>query len=162
MKIYYINGYDGENSIKPKQLSQILETEVQHIIYNYKENNILEIANKCKDADLIIASSTGAYIARKICFDNTIPLISLNPVTNLEETFKKLGIPKPKIEELPKNYSLCELILINKDDELIDYKTTSAQFPNKSKVFETGGHRFENILDEDVKEAIKDFLKYIF
>lgn len=162
MKVAYINGFKGENSSKPKKLSKILGLTVDHIVYDYNKNNIQKIEDKAKNYDVIIASSTGAYIARSIAEKHNIALISLNPVINLEKTFKKLNV---KVPDIPKpNYDILleEIVLLNKDDELIDYREAEEIFKKKNqcKVYEKGGHRFENL--EEVAEDIKEFLKFLF
>ena len=156
MKIYYINGYNGENSNKPKILENMLNTEIKHIVYDYSKNNIKEIEELSKDADLIIASSTGAYIARTICFNHNIPLVSLNPVIDLDKTFKKLNVKTPNIPRLPDNYLLSEIVFVTEDDELIDHRETFLKFPTRTKIY-PGTHRFEtlNLIKNDLLEFIK-------
>jgi predicted esterase YcpF (UPF0227 family) len=54
---------------------------------------------------------------------------------------------------------LEELVILSKDDEIIDYKDTLEKYSN-CVVLESGGHRLENI--EDVKEEIQEFVNRIF
>jgi len=159
MKIYYINGYKGNNSNKPKILSDILNEDINHVVYDYDKNNLKEIYEKVKDADLIIGSSTGAYLIRDFCFNNSVPLISINPVINIKETFNKIGVPVPEIPEHNFRKNIQELVLVTEDDELIDYKDT-IKLLNNVKSFEDGGHRFKNL--ERVKDDILEFIKFIY
>lgn len=159
MKIYYINGYKGENSEKSHEFEKMLGVNIQHVVYKYGETKYEDIVEKVKDADLIIGSSTGAYIARSICESYNITLISLNPVINLENTFAKLNVKEPILPK-PKFSKLSELVLLNKDDELIDYKEALSLFKNQCKVFEKGGHRFLNL--KQTKEDVLEFIKYLF
>ena len=159
MKIYYINGYKGNNSSKPKILSNILNKDINHVVYDYDKNNIEEIYEKVKDADLIIGSSTGAYLIRDFCFDNSVPLISINPVINIKETFNKIGVPVPEIPEHNFRKNIQELVLVTEDDELINYKDTIKKL-NNVKSFKDGGHRFKNL--ERVKNDILEFIKFIY
>lgn len=163
MKIAYINGYNGENSNKPKDLSKILNMTVDHIVYDYKENNIEEIKVLAKNYDLIIGSSTGAYIARDICFDLNIPLISLNPVIDLEKTFKELGVKTPNIAKHNFTKVLEEIIFLNEDDELIDFEKSLKLFSDKNAeivIFDNGTHRFNNLVD--IKEHTLDFIRRVY
>ena len=158
--IFYINGYraNGESS-KHIKLTQLLNMEVKLAKYIYKENNIEEIRETVKDADLIIASSTGAYLARDICYGYNIPLISLNPVIDLQETFSKIGVKAPNIKN-GNSKNLLELIICTKDDELIDYKKTLELFKDKRvTLIKNGGHRM--IYLEPIKDDILDFIKSI-
>lgn len=167
MKIVYINGYKGETSSKVNTLEKMLGETITRGIYIYSNNeedtdaNIKHIKEVCADADLIIGSSTGAYIARHIAHYYNLPLISLNPVIDLEETFNKIGVKAPSLLKyrLDDNYLLEELVLLNKDDELIDYKPT-VELRHNCRVYEKGGHRFENLTE--TKEEMLDFIRRIF
>lgn len=89
MKILYINGYQGSNK-KAKILEKMLNFNIDFLYVDYdKEIDYKSLEEQAKDYDLIIGSSTGSYLGRSICERNNIPLISLNPVINLEETFDK-------------------------------------------------------------------------
>lgn len=163
MKIAYINGYKGEKSKKYSELSKILNINIDHIVYKYSENNIDEIKEQAKDYDIIIASSTGAYIARDICFELNIPLISLNPVIDIFETFGKIGEPAPNIK--PHNFAkvLEEIVFLNKDDELVDYNKSKELFDKKNTwtvSFNKGTHRFNNLVD--TKDYIFSFLNKVY
>jgi len=155
MNIIYINGYKGEKSSKAKKLSKLLHLDIEHVVYNFDKNNIDEITEKSKKADIIIGSSTGAFIGRIIAEKYDIPLISLNPVVDLEKTFRKIGVPVPDIPS-PIYARIGQLNLVNKDDDLIDYTETVSTFPN-CKIYEKGGHRFSNL--EETKEDILNFIK---
>jgi len=158
MKIAYINGYNPNKIYKGTkhiELSNYLNNKVDLIEYKYYDNNLEEIEEKAKDYDLIIASSTGAYLARNICYKHNILLVSLNPVIDLEHTFKKLNVPKPNIPN-GIDKSLKELILVNKDDELIHYKNTLDLFGTRVKVLDKGTHRFYNL--EEGSKYIKEFI----
>ncbi len=159
MKIYYINGYNGfGKSTKNVKLTELLGEPVILAEYRYEDNNIEEIRETVKDADLIISASTGSYIARKICWDYNIPLVSLNPVIDLERTFKKLNVKVPDIEGLPNNRIIEELILCNNGDELIDCDKTKELFPN-SIILPGGDHRFSNL--EDAIPYINEFKNHL-
>jgi len=145
-KIYYINGYNESvyTGTKYKELSKLLNEDIVLAEYKYNENNLSEIEEKVKNADVIIASSTGAYLARNICYKHNIPLISLNPVIDLEKTFNDMNVEVPNIEN-GDDKNLKELILVTKDDELIPYMNTIKKYPLKSVIIEEGGHKFEKV-----------------
>jgi len=162
MKVVYINGFNGHNSNKPKKLSEILNINIEHIkLYIDEDGNINyeDIKEKSKNADLIIASSTGAYVAQKICYEYNIPLVSLNGILTydeLEKVFKKLN-HKIKFEDYGR-VSIERLILVNKDDDLVD-PNHSLGLGGIRVLFERGGHRFENL--EETKNFILDFINHI-
>ena len=146
-KIVFINGYSGENSKKPQVLSELLGLKIEFISVDYDKLNdeiYKSIVNRTKKADIVIGSSTGSYLGRKICEEYNITLISFNPVIDIEETFRKMNVVAPKLPK-PEFTLLEEFILVSDDDELIDYKYTVKKFPNQVEVFSGGGHRFTNI-----------------
>jgi len=157
MKIVYINGFKGEASNKPIEFAKLLETEIEHIKFIVNPDgttNVDEVTELAKDADLIIASSTGGYIAIEIAYNFNIPLITTNAITNynmLLETFKKLD---HKID-LPdyRNVIIAHLSLVNADDELIEH---DLNILGEVVVFNKGGHRFTNL--EETIPYIKDFM----
>ena len=166
MKIVYINGFGGENSNKPKVLSNMFDCDVYHLKLKFDNGTIntdyLDCYFEDNDVDLIVGSSTGAYIARYYADKFNTPLISINPVIDYKKTFDRIGYTlelEEKFQNL-NNLSLSNLILLNEDDELIDYKDTLEELKGYFKVYPKGGHRFENLLD--TKKDIYDFLKYLF
>jgi len=161
-KIVFLNGYGGENSKKPEILSTLLNLDIEFIPVNYDKMDdkmYEDIVNRTKDADIIIGSSTGSYLGRKICEEYNISLISFNPVIDIEETFKRMNIIPPKLPK-PSFYLLCEVIFVNDDDELIDYQQTMKKIPNQVKVFNGGGHRFTNI--EQSIPYVKEFIRSLW
>ncbi len=163
LKIAYINGYGGTGG-KAKKLTTILSHKVQPFVIDW-DNFTPQIDQKIRKQlkqggyDVIIAPSTGGYYARDVCHKLDIALIALNPVVDIKKTFAKIDRPEkhpPKIEyyEGP----LKELVIVNKDDILINYKDTKAKFKN-TKVYNKGGHRFENLAE--VKKDVISFLKTI-
>ena len=168
MKIIYINGFMGENSTKPQKLSQILNEKVEHLKLTFTEGEINEqvldeyFEMEHSNIKYIIGASTGSYIARYYAHKYSLPLISLNPVVDIEKTFSLLNYElklSDKFQDV-NNLLVKNLIFLNKDDELIDFKQTYKYFSQKSKIilFNKGGHRFTNLDDIKIKH-IKAFFK---
>jgi len=165
MKIVYVNGLHGEKSTKPKKLSDILNREITHIVYDYEKHQGLYIedlfdALDKEQPDVIIASSTGAYLVREYCFTRSVALIALNPVIDIEKTFRQIeeNIDIPYQYMTKYNHSISELVLVNLDDEVINPEET-IQTLNNVLVFEKGGHRFSNL--EETKGEIEHFLNFL-
>ena len=161
LKIFYVNGYGGENSNKPEVLSKMLNTKVTHFKVDYNKLETLNLS-ELKSANLIIASSTGSYLARKVCEDNNIPLVSVNPIINenvLKTTFKKLNADVPKID-VPRGLLLDEIIFVTADDELIDYQKAKLSKSDNIVVFNKGGHRFLNM--ERIQPKLLEFMKFLY
>jgi len=159
MKILYINGYNGTKN-KSIILSKILNANVDCKLIDYDNFEYKEFEIFAKNYDLIIGSSTGAYLGRVICEKFNIPLISINPVINLEKTFKKLNA---KVPNIPKVEFLCleELVLLGINDDLIDPYKTKEKLKNHSKIiFKDADHKFSNL--EDCENEIIEFIKYLF
>lgn len=160
MKICYINGYQGEQSSKPKYLGNLLGLDI-HQIKLYVENgsiNLLDIEEQIKDQDLIISSSTGSYISRYFSFKYNIPVIMLNPVLDFIETFKKINVPCDIPAEFHGSFLLEHLVFINRDDELIDFSNINTIYSNVVE-FQSGGHRFTNL--DEIIPFILDFINKI-
>ena len=163
--IYYINGWNGKNSTKAKKLTQYLHTEVKHLVFdNNNYNEIKKIIGKnALDIDMLITSSTSSYIAQRLCYENNIKLVSINPVIDIHNTFNKMGEKIP--EDIPINdclYGISQLVLINKDDTLIDWNQTFELYKNNYhvEVFEKGGHKSENL--EEMSRYIVKYIDAIF
>ena len=166
MKIAYINGYLGENSTKPKILSSLLDIKIDHLIWDHKDKeSIKKITKLAKDYDLIIASSTGAYIARGICEMYNIPLVSLNPVVDIDDAIKLIESNGNALYSDDINSTgdekLSEIVFVTADDELLNYKKAINKYDNVLVINE-GGHRFNNLkaITTDLKMFIKHAVLY--
>ncbi len=160
-KIVYINGYGGTGG-KAKKIAKIINKPIDSIVIDWDKFNSTvdkEVRQKIKDGgyDVILASSTGGYYARAVAKDLGLGLISLNPVIDIDKTFSKIDRGNKKIPNIKYfDGPLDEIVLVNKDDALIDYKDTQRKFKN-TKVYNSGGHRFENL--PDIKVDVLKFLK---
>jgi len=146
INIVYINGYKGKNSSKAKILKE--KYNATHIVLE-DEFNPNEVCQKLQELepDIIIASSTGCYVADSCSYDKGV-FIYLNPLVDLDDLKKIADITNLKnLSSKEKN----RVVLVNQDDELLDYKKTVEHYENV-KIFENGGHRFKNL--EDLVEII--------
>jgi len=141
MKIAYINGFNGENSSKAKILKEKYNAE--HIVLK-NDFNPKEVCQKLEEfqPDIVIASSTGCFVVDSCKYDKA-KFIYLNPLVDLEDLAKLTDISK--LKNL-KTYQKEIIVLVNEDDELLDYKKAYEKY-NKIFSFKKGGHRFENIDD---------------
>jgi len=147
------------HSDKPRILSEYLGREVKFIPIDYtKNNNYEELSTILQDADFIIASSTGAVFGRYVAHKYNISLISLNPVISIEKTFTKMGVPVPLIPD--SDAVLSEIVFINKDDGLINYRDTLKKYKKRAVVFNVGGHGFFNLIE--TIPPMKKFMKENF
>ncbi len=187
LKIAYINGYKGENSNKPSILSELLGINIDHIKIEYNSKYLgdilkdVETSIETKKYDLIIASSTGAYLARYYCDKYNIPLVSINPIIDLNVLYKiaeEKEIVKiisnfvhktntAETAETTETEHLVEVILINEDDELISSNKTVEFCENNNimyKLYKNGGHRFTNLSDVNeshkIAKDLKTFISY--
>ena len=150
-KIVYINGYKGQNSKKAKLFKEKLNAI--HIVLNDQFNTIevCEQLNLIKP-DIIIASSTGCYVADCCEYDDGI-FVYLNPLIDLDDLAKLTDVSS--LRELTRK-DKNTIVLVNEDDELLDYKKAIKMY-NNIKIFKYGGHRFKNI--EDLMKVILELIK---
>jgi len=142
IKIAYINGYNGRNSNKAKILKQ--KYNATHIVLKNKLN-IDKVCKKLKKLkpDIVVASSTGCYVADRCKYDKAI-FIYLNPLTEIE-FLEKLGANISHLKKTP-TYKKNRIVLLNKDDELLDYKKAKQFYKDENVfIFKSGGHKFNNI-----------------
>ena len=144
MKIAYINGYNGENSNKAKILKE--KYNATHIVLK----NTINIDEVCKELDkikpdIVVASSTGCYVADRCKYNNAI-FIYLNPLIDIK-FLEKLGADISHINPTP-SYKKNRIILLNEDDELLDYKKAKEYYKDDNVyIFKKGKHKFENMDD---------------
>ena len=169
MKVIYINGFMGENSTKPQKLSKLLNEEVEHLKLIFQDGKINEqdldifFEKEHKNIKYIISVSIGSYISRYYANKYFLGLISLNPIVELEKTFALLNYKltlSDKFKDV-NTLSVNNLIFLNKDDEVLDYKQTYKTFYKHSKIilFNRGGHKFTNLSDINLKSIEKYFRK---
>lgn len=161
MKILYINGLkeNPELSKTYLYLKEHLNDEVIPCNWHYENGiNVKEIEKCIKEhnPDIIIASSTGALIAEN--FD--IPKILINPVIERKDLEKLF--PEKDFSNLPervKKFGNERIIILSKNDELLDYKKAINEYKNDKIVLVDDKHRLENkeVILKEVEE-LKSFL----
>jgi predicted esterase YcpF (UPF0227 family) len=157
MKIAYINGFNGQNSSKAEWLKK--HFNATHIVLE-NHLNIDEVCKKLKllKPDIVIASSTGGYIADRCEYDEGV-FIYLNPLVEIDRLKTNYGVDVDYVKS-KKVYPKKRIVLLNKDDELLDYKKAKEYYKNDNLfLFEKGGHRFKNL--DDLKEVLQNIEVYL-
>jgi len=161
MKILYINGFKEtpKESNTYKFLKENLTDEIVNCNWYYNNGIDIDRIKNCIDKenpDIIIASSTGGLIADS--FD--IPKILINPVierNDLEKLF-----PDKDFSNLPEqveHYGNIRIVILGKNDELLDYKKAEKEYKNDKVILVNDNHKLNNksiILNEinNLKEFI--------
>jgi len=162
MKILYINGFKESPQLSStyKYLKENLPNDEVIPCNWYYDNGIdIEKIKKCikeNKPDIIVASSTGVLIADS--FD--IPKILINPVVDrkdLENIYSEKDFSN--LPNKPEHYGNIRIVILGKNDELLDYKKALNEYKNDKIVLVDDGHRLENkeIILKEIKE-LKDFL----
>lgn len=150
-KVVYINGYKGQNSTKAIFLKD--KYNATHIVLKdeFNPDEVCEQLSKIAP-EVIIASSTGCFVADSCKYANGVfvylnPLIDLDDLAQLTDT-TKLQHLTPKQKKI--------IVLINEDDELLDYKKAFKKYTDV-RSFKQGGHRFKN--RDDFIKIVDELLK---
>jgi predicted esterase YcpF (UPF0227 family) len=124
---------------------------------------------------ILIGASLGGFYASYLAQKHNLKAVLINPSTNphkkakkfigLHERYcdgKKFEVTKKDIKDLEKLYVKKPngkyLVLLQSEDEVIDYKIALKKYKNQKVVVEYGGnHRFENI--NDYFSMIENFIK---
>ena len=160
IKITYINGYKGSSSSKAKFLSD--KYNATHIILkdSFNIDEICKALNEIQP-DIVIASSTGCFVVDN-CNYNDATFIYLNPLVDLNDLVK-IGADTTNLKNLH-TIEKKPLVLLNKDDELLDYTKAIKKY-NNTTIFKNGGHRFTNtgdlikVIDKIKKHKVKNEAK---
>jgi len=150
IKIVYINGYKGSNSSKAKFLYE--KYNAKHIVLQ-NDFNIYEVCKTLNELkpNIVVASSTGCFVTDSCNYNDAI-FIYLNPLVELDDLVK-IGADITNLKNLTK-IEKKPIVLLNKDDKLLDYKKAMQKY-NNIITFEKGGHKFKN-----TKDLIKIIDKY--
>lgn len=172
MKYFYIHGFGSSaDSETRKQLEAELGEPVVGLTYDYTEpkNFIVDmfkqIDNHLRFSDVrivIFASSLGAYVAQRISYYYQGSIFVLyNPSTKPEDTLGKYGVSQEVLDrycQLPlepiTSTSVSRIVILSKDDEVLDYKVAEDLFSKSARIVHTtGGHR---MTPENIKLLVKE------
>lgn len=95
---------------------------------------------------VLVGTSLGGYWATRMSNRFLVPALVINPSCRPATTLSavELAIEYPDLEV---DLGIPRMVLLAKDDEVLDYKLALKLFENKAqvKLFEKGGHRFQEI-----------------
>lgn len=166
MNILYIHGFGSRfkpQSDKVKSLSSlgivhgvdIDYTDSRSVITQQLKDIIIQ-----KDIELLVGTSMGGYFSAELGRSFGLPYVMINPVMNPSVSLDKYigegvdyyGRPYHLEESTVEEYDQMMLenqhglLLLDKGDELIDYRETERLLPDtQTLVFEGGSHRFDHI-----------------
>lgn len=176
MNILYIHGFGSKfkpQSDKVKSLSSLGVVFGIDIDYTDRRSVITQQLRDViiqKDIELLVGTSMGGYFSAEVGLMVGLPYVMINPAMNPRTTLSKYigedvdyyGRPYhlkgSTVEEydqmaLEKQHGL---LLLDKGDELIDYRETVRLLPDiQTLIFEGGSHRFDHI-DESL-DAIQQY-----
>jgi len=166
MNIIYIHGFKSqfkEQSEKVQALSKLGKVSGLTLDYTKTFDEVKNTLHKFvldNDIDLVVGTSLGGYYSSIIGASAGIPFVAINPVIDPISTLNKyIGdgftfsgdayiLKKETITTYP-GFALdgCGLILLDRDDELINSEETLLTLKNSygTKMFEGGNHRFAHI-----------------
>ncbi|MDX8388658.1 MAG: YqiA/YcfP family alpha/beta fold hydrolase [Ghiorsea sp.] len=171
-------------SDKAEALESMFKLPVKQVAYDSAasfQDNIVKLRGQVDiDPHLFVGTSLGAFYACKLAEhfypQFNAPVIMLNPCHNpaemlvdvigehvnyaTGETFKFRQQALTSYQGIPfinKALDMPRSIVLNMDDERIDSDKTVVLYQNKLNIisFEQGGHRFENIFNQEVMTALK-------
>jgi predicted esterase YcpF (UPF0227 family) len=180
LKIYYIHGFGSQFDYTSEKVTKLARLgSVAGKTWDYTKPHIVlkdKMGKEIRkgDYDLIVGSSLGGYWASQLGTAFGIPFVTINPAINPAETLKKyigkgvthFGKPFELKSEVVAGYERfcekdgCGLILLDKDDEVIDSVQTYNRYHPDSverekmgirtydvKMFDGGNHRFTHMVE---------------
>ena len=154
-KIIYLHGYGSSNkSIKSIELKQYFDVLCPNIPIKYDEAfKFLTIYLKDKTDYILVGTSLGGYWAGVMSELFHIPAVLINPSCDPQSTlinYKNENLDEielSKYKSLSLTNAIPRIVLLAKDDNIIDYKIAETRLSPISdvKLFDTGGHRFNDI-----------------
>lgn len=186
--IVYLHGFNSRGDFyndKVVALSKISEVQpISYDSFDSRDNIIKYLIAQCKDIEdpIFVGTSLGAYYASILARHFSAPSILINPCINPTETLSDFVNQKilnfklyekrvlsienwlsyenqPLLNEGEK-YEFKPLILLAKDDELIDFKQSQIYFGDFDiYVTEGGGHRFESF--DEVFNAVSFYVSSV-
>jgi predicted esterase YcpF (UPF0227 family) len=173
MKIVYFHGY-GSNSGTDKVQGlkdagfDVVAPDIP-ILYSdavaYLNKFIVDLGT----TDLIfVGTSLGAFWAETMGTKFIVPVVLINPSCTPSDTLKRYNDSKlsafqlSKYKDLNPQKGLPRIVILAKDDEVLDYHVAADLFKSKAQVVfcESGGHRFNDI--NTISLNITELLKHSF
>lgn len=170
--VVYFHGYGSSpQSDKVKGLSQHFdvfapEIPIQYDVAKGYLHGILSEYTRKRDL-VLVGTSLGGYWAGVMSNLFALPAVLINPSCYPAVTLSRYRDEKLTEEELRKYVPLVlstdapRSILLAKDDDVINYEVAETLFSKKChvKVFETGGHRFNdiNIIRDSIIDLERSF-----
>jgi predicted esterase YcpF (UPF0227 family) len=171
-KVVYFHGY-GSNTQSQKivELGKTFEVIAPEIPIKFDEA-IQHLTNfilhDLLDSRLIfVGTSLGGYWAGLMSSMFAVPAVLINPSCEPGATLKRYNNSKLDETELAKYNPLefksdaARIILLAKDDDVLDYRIAKEKFSNSCeiKLFENGGHRFNaiDVIAENIIEIEKGY-----
>ena len=184
--IIYIHGFGGSGqgvkanlfrTYYQKQKKSFLAPSLSYIP-DLAISTLKEIITTCKNSDIkLIGSSLGGFYAIYLASKYNLKAVLINPSTDPLNTLPKgiedgsalnfydlsrFEVNQNHLNMLKKYYPNTKrdenfLLLLQKDDDVIDYTIADAKFKNSKKIITTGGgHGFDGI--EEYFKDIDSFL----
>lgn len=141
----YFHGY--RSSPLSEKVTALQEIGIQVVApfipdsYSVAMKHLTEVVHAATNQKNVVlcGTSLGAYWANHFSNAFLIPALLINPSCNPAQT---LGLTDyPHLVPTP---AVSKVVLLARDDEVLDYKVAENLFKPvaKVKIFETGGHRF--------------------
>lgn len=177
MKILYLHGFGSKfdkSSDKIKSLEKIGDVVGIDIDYTLPKDSIIsKITNFVNDnkIELIVGTSMGGYMAGHVGTKELVPHVMINPA--IDPSVSLLKYIGDGYNYSGKHYNLSEntikqyepldtpremgLLILDKGDEVIDYKETLDKIgKSDSIVFDGGSHRFDHM-----EESLDKILSFV-
>lgn len=153
--IIYLHGYGSTpNSDKVLALREYFTVFASSIPIKFDDGyKILKEFILTKPDAILVGTSLGGYWATIMSDVLLLPAVLINPSCSPKNTLHKYNNPELTEVELkkyiplaPKN-NIPRIVLLAKDDDILDYRIAEKLFESKAKVniYENGGHRFNYI-----------------
>lgn len=153
--IIYIHGYGSTpNSDKARGLRKHFQVIAPKVPIKFFE--ACKVLIKCIDEhpnSILVGTSLGGYWASLMSEAFLIPAVLINPSCSPAETlvrYNNLELTEAEIEKyisLDPQSGIPRIVMLAKNDEVLDYKVAEKLFTKKAKIklYETGEHRFNDV-----------------
>jgi predicted esterase YcpF (UPF0227 family) len=160
ISVIYFHGYGSSpQSDKALALAQrfcevlTLEIPTTHDEAEAALEKYLDVYCQGANTLVFVGTSLGGYWASIMADRYGVPALLINPSCNPAATLAGRNDPLLTAEEVAKFKSLVgpdrspKVVLLAKDDAVLDYRVAEQRFKGSAevKLFETGGHRFNEI-----------------